>query len=69
MKVGDIILSRDGSSRGKITAKQARYCAACQRVCACAVVRWEDGKVTKPCMEDIRLAKREMVEVRVWQII
>lgn len=44
------LLDRDGIETGKILHRSHRYCAACQSNNACYVVRWPDGKITKPCV-------------------
>ena len=52
--IGETIRSRDGSISGKITGVSERYCAACQVVHSCYLVKWEDGKRTKPCTKGVK---------------
>lgn len=52
---GRRIWNRDYTEQGKITVRGRRYCAACQRVHDCYVVKWPNGKSTKPCAAGVEL--------------
>jgi hypothetical protein len=65
---GDVVLSRDGSAKGTVVGLSVRYCAACGRVSPCANVRWEDGKLTKPCTRGTMKLVKRSEEGAVWQL-
>lgn len=52
--LGKTIFSRDKSKRGRVVSVHMRQCAACGYAPCCRVV-WEDGKITKPCVNGITL--------------
>lgn len=53
-EIGAPFLAGNGAAQGVVTAISSRYCASCQRVCTCYIVRWEDdGKITKPCVRGV----------------
>jgi hypothetical protein len=43
------VYSRDGKEFGHLMHKTIGWCKACQEVCERYVVRWADGRITKPC--------------------
>lgn len=47
--MGKRIWSSDQSESGIITNKSSRYCAGCMKHHSCYIVKWSDGKYTKPC--------------------
>lgn len=47
--VGKMILSKDKTLRGLVTHETQRYCAVCKKKHRCYIVRWDNGKSTKPC--------------------
>lgn len=50
----EAMLSRDGKKAGLVESRQIRYCAACQGMHSCYLVRWTDGTTTKPCTAGVR---------------
>lgn len=48
------IYNREGTEAGIILGSSRRYCAACGSVSPCYLVRWPDGKRTKPCQFGVR---------------
>lgn len=52
--VGSTMLSRDAKHHGVVLRCSSRYCAACGYVQPCWVVKWEDGKITKPCVSGVK---------------
>lgn len=45
----DFIMDRSGQVAGTVISQSSRYCAACQKEHACYIVKWPDGKTSKPC--------------------
>lgn len=52
-EVGNTIYSRNKEEKGIIQKIQSRYCAACGISSLCYVVKWNDGKITKPCVNGV----------------
>lgn len=52
-KSGDLVLSRDGAKKGETTGSQYR-CSMDGCTGLRVVVRWSDGKVTRPCSKGLR---------------
>jgi hypothetical protein len=46
----EILITRDGKAAGIVTGQSHRYCAGCQKDHPCYIVKWFNGKTTKPCM-------------------
>ena len=44
------LLNQTGTLLGKIVRRSTRFCAACQKIQRCYIVRWPDGSITKPCV-------------------
>lgn len=57
------LLSRTGDMTGKILHRSHRYCATCQSNHSCYVVRWPDGKITKPCTAGCKVNANGMLQI------
>ena len=51
--IGKTMHSRDGSETGIITKISSRHCTVCGHN-KCYIVRWSDGKLTKPCFDGVK---------------
>lgn len=51
--IGKTIYNRDRTNVGVIKGLSYRYCAACGKNHMCLLVKWNDGKTTKPCSKGI----------------
>ena len=49
------LLNRTGTQIGKIMRTMKRYCAACQTISECYIVRWPDGSTTRPCTSGCKI--------------
>ena len=52
-EVENTLYSRDKKEKGIVQKIQSRYCSACGGTNLCYVVKWEDGKITKPCVNGV----------------
>lgn len=52
-EVRNTIYSRNKEEKGIIQKIQSRYCAACGTNSLCYVVKWNDEKITKPCIHGV----------------
>ena len=48
-KVGKTIFSNDKTLKGIVTHETQRYCAICKTKHTCYIVKWDNGRCTKPC--------------------
>jgi len=64
LKLGEVVISRDGRSKGKTTGGE-RLCTMEGCRGTKVAVRWQDGKLTFPCTHGMTWDTREMV----WKII
>ena len=51
--VGKIIWTRGHKIKGVVTNESYRNCACCG-YSPCLIVKWDDGKKTKPCISGIK---------------
>lgn len=51
-EVGKTIWSRNKAVKGVVTAISHRACAVCGYG-TCYIVKWDDGKITKPCTKSV----------------
>lgn len=59
---GKIIWSRGQKEKGIVTSESERYCAVCGRH-ACYIVKWNDGKTTKPCTHGVKRLSNGELEI------
>lgn len=59
----ETMLNRTGDTASAITGMSARYCAVCQRKHSCYIVRWPDGKITKPCTAGVRHNASDILQI------
>ena len=64
LKIGDVVISRDGISKGKTTGGE-RCCSMEGCTGRRLGVRWQDGKLTWPCTKGMSFDTREQV----WKLI
>lgn len=57
------LLDRTGTQSGQILHRSHRYCATCQGNNACYVVRWPDGKITKPCVSGCKVNRNGKLQI------
>jgi len=51
---GTKIWNRGHTECGTVQYVSSRYCAACNMVHRCVIVKWPNGKTTKPCTAGLR---------------
>lgn len=61
--VGKIIWSKKHKEKGIVTKESERYCAVCGRA-SCLIVKWNDGKITKPCVHGIKILSNGDLEIQ-----
>ena len=61
--VGKTIWSRGHEEKGIVTKESERYCALCGWH-SCLIVKWEDGKRTKPCTAGIKHLENGDLEIK-----
>lgn len=49
-EIGNHVTNEDGVE-GTIIDIRTRYCAVCLGYSKCYIIKWEDGKTTKPCVK------------------
>lgn len=60
--IGKTIWSREHKEKGIVVNESERYCAVCGRH-SCYIVKWEDGKKTKPCTHGIKRLSNGDLEI------
>lgn len=58
--VGKTIWSRDHKIKGTVKTISSRLCAACGYH-SCYIVKWEDGKTTKPCTKGVGYIGNDLI--------
>ena len=58
--VGKTIWNKQHNAKGIVVNESVRYCSACNRNHSCLIVKWEDGKTTKPCTMGIKQFNDEL---------
>lgn len=51
--VGKLIWTKDKTMNGRVTHEINRYCAVCRKTHKCYIVKWSDGRCTKPCEKSV----------------
>ena len=52
--IGKTMWSRDHKEKGLIVNESHRWCAGCGAHRPCFIVKWADGKRTKPCISAVK---------------
>ena len=60
--IGKTIWSREHKEKGIVVNESERYCAVCGRH-FCLIIKWEDGKRTKPCTHGIKCIANGDLEI------
>ena len=61
-RIGKTIWSRGHTEKGTVINESERYCAVCGRS-SCLIVKWNDGKKTKPCIHGIKCLSNGDMEI------
>ena len=60
--IGKTVWSMGHKEKGIVKNESERYCAVCGRH-SCYVVKWSDGKTTKPCTHGVKLLPNNELEI------